>query len=100
MSESRVEYGERRAICPLMSVPVEGVDCMRERCAWWTGTECAVAIAKRGRGIDVMTSRLLSGAVEFGGGGGRDAVRRPGKTGESEAVRSLAHAREPTCREN
>ena len=53
--EEQAEYGERRAICPLMSVPVEGVDCMRERCAWWTGTECAVAsIAKRGRGVDVM----------------------------------------------
>ncbi len=44
-----------RKICPLMSRPEAGVDCTRDRCAWWTGAECAVvAIAKRGRGVDVM----------------------------------------------
>ncbi len=53
MSESRVEYGERdehlvtdRKVCPLMSVPVEGVDCVREHCAWWYGPDkcCAVVL--------------------------------------------------------
>ena len=59
--EQQAEYKERdehlvtdRKVCPLISAPVEGVDCVQEGCAWWTGTECAVvAIAKRGRGIDV-----------------------------------------------
>jgi len=69
LSESRVEYGERdehlvtdRKVCPLMSKgdpdkfgEVQPVFCLDKRCAWWTGTECAVAsIAKRGRGVDVM----------------------------------------------
>jgi len=60
--EEQAEYGERRAICPLMSKlnpdkfgEVQPVFCLDKCCAWWTGTECAVvAIAKRGRGVDVM----------------------------------------------
>ena len=51
-----------RKICPLMSKlnpdkfgEVHPVFCLDKCCAWWTGTECAVvAIAKRGRGVDVL----------------------------------------------
>ena len=52
--EEQAGYGKDKPKCPL-SNDVNGVyDCGEEKCAWWTGTECAVvAIAKRGRGVDV-----------------------------------------------
>lgn len=56
--EKQAEYGERKTLpklCPLTCDSKGFYDCAGEDCAWWTGTECAVvAIAKRGRGIDVM----------------------------------------------
>lgn len=70
MSERQAEYAERdehlvtdRKVCPLMSAPVEGVDCVQERCAWWTGTECAVAAIARSAGRKGMDIQIKPPAV-------------------------------------
>ena len=45
-----------RKICPIMSRPGSSfrISCEKDRCAWWTGTECAVVAIAKPRGIDVL----------------------------------------------
>ncbi len=56
--EEQVDYGGdklKTKLCPFTNDTNGVYDCSGEDCAWWVNGECAVvAIAKRGRGIDVM----------------------------------------------
>ena len=45
MTERKVEYRAKEdRICPLMSRPDAGTDCIRERCALWFDGNCAIVV--------------------------------------------------------